>query len=215
MEFVEPNSKRWLLLEDLPNERWVDIENYECFYMISDYGRIKSLERKIDSSHVYKTRILKQAYDKDGYLNCTLSKNGISKTIRVHQMVGKYFVSNPDNLPIFDHIKEVDVGYCNNHYSNLQPITYSQNTKKAYKAGRKPICANMTGIIGKNNPCSIPVQQYDKDLQLIKNWDSIADIERALGYLHGNIISCCKGRYKTAYGYIWKYKKEITNGMDI
>ena len=42
--WVEPNSERWLSLEDLPNEEWKDIENY--FYcQVSNLGRVKSKER--------------------------------------------------------------------------------------------------------------------------------------------------------------------------
>lgn len=42
MTYVEPNSTRWLSLEDLPNERWKDIEGYEGLYQISAdmYGDI-------------------------------------------------------------------------------------------------------------------------------------------------------------------------------
>lgn len=52
------------------------------------------------------------------------------------------------------------------------------------------------------------VNQYDKDENFIKRWDSLADIKRELGYSHGNIIRCCKGKSKQSYGYIWKYAEE-------
>lgn len=215
MTYVEPNSPRWLSLEDLPNERWKDIEGYEGLYQISDYGRVKSLERRIDNTHMYRTRILKQSKDKDGYLTLHLSKNSKSKQIRVHVLVGDYFVSNPKNKPIYNHLLEVTPIYCNNHYTNLVPSTYSENIKYAYKRGRKKPCPNGTGKRGKDNACSVPVVQYDINGNVIKLWDSMQDITRALGFLHSNIVSCCKGRYKTAYGYKWRYYEEVKNDLEI
>jgi hypothetical protein len=31
--------------------------------------------------------------------------------------------------------------------------------------------------------------------------------DMGLGFAHSNISNCCKGKQKTAYGYIWKYKE--------
>ena len=43
ISYVKPNSEQWLDLRDLPNEEWKDIKNFEGFYQISNYGRVKSL----------------------------------------------------------------------------------------------------------------------------------------------------------------------------
>lgn len=50
----------------------------------------------------------------------------------------------------------------------------------------------------------IPVLQFDKDGNFIREWDGIIDVERELKIYH--ISSVCKGRAKTAGGFIWKYK---------
>lgn len=200
-------NERYFYLDDLPNERWKDIIGYEGLYQISDWGRVKSLYRKIDKSHVYNTKILKPCKDKDGYLFVYLCKNGKKKYVRIHQLVGEYFVPNPDNKPIFDHIKPVEKNYCNNHYTNLQPITYSENIKRAYDLGRKTIINNPKR--GADNPRAKRIVQFDLNMNKIKEWDYVNQITEQLGYLHGNIISCCKGRYKQAYGYVWKYYEEV------
>lgn len=36
------NSDRWMLLEDLPNEKWKVIEGYDNRYSVSNYGRVKT-----------------------------------------------------------------------------------------------------------------------------------------------------------------------------
>lgn len=54
-----------------------------------------------------------------------------------------------------------------------------------------------------------PILQYTKDNKFVKEWPNLASIRDELGFAHTNICSCCKGnpRYKTAYGFIWKYKE--------
>lgn len=51
------------------------------------------------------------------------------------------------------------------------------------------------------------VDAYDpKTGELIAHYNSIADANRALGKEGtGNISAVCRGRGKTAYGYVWKY----------
>jgi len=51
------------------------------------------------------------------------------------------------------------------------------------------------------------VIQYDKNMNLIKEWNSIQDIIKELNLKTGtNISNCLNGRAKTAIGYIWQYK---------
>lgn len=52
----------------------------------------------------------------------------------------------------------------------------------------------------------IKVDQYDLNTdELIKTWDSAADVERELGIWHSNITSVCRGKKNSAGGYKWKY----------
>jgi len=52
----------------------------------------------------------------------------------------------------------------------------------------------------------ISVLQYDLEGHFIQEWLSMRSIERELKIGHKEISSCCKGVYKKAGGYIWKYK---------
>lgn len=58
---------------------------------------------------------------------------------------------------------------------------------------------------------SKPVLQYTLYGEFIKEWPSAREAARALGYSQANISNCCNGRYKQAYGYIWRNK---VNGED-
>lgn len=50
----------------------------------------------------------------------------------------------------------------------------------------------------------IPVLQYSMDGEFIKEWPGQIDALRELGINH--ISSVCKGKHKSAGGFIWKYK---------
>ncbi len=61
-------------------------------------------------------------------------------------------------------------------------------------------------ISNTNNPLrSKPVRQFTIEDKFIKEFPSIKQVKRELGFADGNIIACCKGKYKTAYGFIWRY----------
>ena len=60
--------------------------------------------------------------------------------------------------------------------------------------------------IRENSP-SKAVIQLSKDGELIAEYPSTREAERQTGCCHGNICNCCKGKYKSCGGYIWKYKK--------
>jgi hypothetical protein len=53
-----------------------------------------------------------------------------------------------------------------------------------------------------------PVLQYTKDGKFVKEWPNFTSIRDELGFAHTNICACCQNRpkYKSAYGFIWKYK---------
>jgi hypothetical protein len=51
------------------------------------------------------------------------------------------------------------------------------------------------------------VLQYDKDMNFIREWDSISMVTKELGIGGNSITTCCKGKYNSAGGYIWKYKE--------
>ena len=52
----------------------------------------------------------------------------------------------------------------------------------------------------------LPVLQYDLNGTFIKEWDGIIDATKEVGKHSTNIMRCCQGKFKQAYGFIWKYK---------
>ena len=77
---------------------------------------------------------LKQHKTKGGYLRVHLRcKDRKRKIVPVHRLVAMSLIENPFNLETVDHI---DNNKNNNHPSNLQWITRSDNVKKAQSMGR-------------------------------------------------------------------------------
>lgn len=77
----------------------------------------------------------------------------------------------------------------------------------------------MYGVRGKNNPCSVKINQYDLEGHFIKTWDSLADVIREFGN-QGNIIKVCKSdrletRKVTAFKYVWRYYNDEPTCEDI
>lgn len=59
---------------------------------------------------------------------------------------------------------------------------------------------------GKDHKLSRPVVQIDKNTsEVIKVWDSMGDVRRALGIKHCTISDCCRGKQKTSGGFKWRY----------
>ena len=84
----------------------------------------------------------------------------------------------------------------------------------------KPINEQHKTKIGKSN--SKQVIQYSILGEHINTFPSAADAERHINQkptahwkeLKNNINDCCRGKQKTAYGYIWKYEGDLLNLED-
>ena len=118
-----------MFLRDLPNEIWVDIKDYEGYYMVSNLGRIKSLPRlriyKTGTEYLIEERILK--ISKRGYsLNTRFQVEGLYKTKSLTKLVASHFIKNYQNEPLWfkDHDR---LNIC---AENLIPLT--KNNYKPY-----------------------------------------------------------------------------------
>lgn len=52
------------------------------------------------------------------------------------------------------------------------------------------------------------IDQFTIDGTLIRHWDGLYEIRDVLGYDSSSICKNCKGKIKTAYGYVWKYSND-------
>ena len=179
---------------NLEKEVWRDIPEYEG-YQVSNLGRVKSLERfkkgKNGSSVTVKEKILKPQLV-HGYYQIGLHKNSIQKFYLVHRFVWEAFNGQiPEGYEV-NHINEVKT---DNRLSNLNLMTHKENMNYGSRTERSA------------KKLSKVVLQFTLDNILVKEYPSTKQVERELGFAQGNISNCCKGKLKTAYNYIWKYKE--------
>ena len=90
-------------------------------------------------------------------------------------------------------------GSVNKEKTTIEWSTYEENNNYATRNER--ISKAMT-----NGKLSKKVLQYTLDGEFIREWDSMIEIQRQLGYRISNISYCCQGKYKQSHGYIWRYK---------
>lgn len=119
------------------NEEWKPIENYEGFYEISNMGRVRSLDRTVYFKNSDKPRkcigkIMTPVYWK-GYQKLRLHKNNNYESVKIHRLVAKHFVSNPENKNVVNHIDGIK---SNNKSSNLEWCTPKENTIHALENGK-------------------------------------------------------------------------------
>lgn len=78
------------------------------------------------------------------------------------------------------------------------------NSRPHIKSNVEPCCWKHNHELA-NEEQSIPVAQYDKNSgELVAVWKSAREAARQLGYNQSNISDCCNGRYKSAYGFVWR-----------
>ena len=131
--------------------------------------------------------IIMKVCNKDGDNIVNLWNNKKKKKIKVHRLVAEAFIPNLDNKPYINHKNAIRN---DNTIQNLEWCTQKENILNEYK-----IVSRQTKRI----------QQYDLKNDLIRNWSSIKDASQKLKISNGHICSCCKGKRKSAGGFIWKY----------
>lgn len=191
-------------------EIWKDIEGFEGYYKISNFGNVKSYDRaviKTNNSVIgYLGKLLSPYNDGRGYLKVDLHKNGKRISVRVHRLVAKAFIPNPNNLPTVNH---KDENKLNNNASNLEWMSIADNNNYGSRH-------NKTSLSHRKRARTI--YQFTKGGFLINSYPSPAEASDWTGIKRGNILGCACGCTsngihirKTAGGFIWSYNKDLFN----
>ena len=133
-------------------ELWKPIPGFEGLYDISDHGCVRNARNM---------NILKLQNSGNGYYKVQLCRNGVVFREWVHRLVAKVFVQNPYNFCVVDH---VDGNKKNNHASNLEWVTYKENSKRAYQNGLLP---KAPAYCGEGHPNHILTERQVCDIRVL------------------------------------------------
>lgn len=185
-------------------EVWKDVIGYEGSYQVSNYGKVRSLTRKVScmgGQRTIKGKLLKPTVSSNLYLTVDLRQHQKHKTQFIHRLVAQAFIPNPKKYNVINH---KDNNPQNNIVTNLEWCTQSYNVKYSYTNGNaKPT----SGCFKKGYiPYNLKkVSQYDKEGNLINTYDSVKLAAKSIKRTPTSIFHCLAGRTKYTAGCIWRY----------
>jgi len=182
----------------MQEEIWKDITWYEWLYQVSNFGKILSKKRKNT-----KWWILRPWSNPRGYEIASISKNGVARYYTVHRLVALAFIPNPEWK---DQINHKDGNKKNNRVDNLEWCTLSENLKHRYRVLGCKVSKTWTWRFWALHPNSKPVEKYSLEWEFIREFAWISEARRETWVF--SIQEACSWRYKQAWWFIWKYKKQ-------
>lgn len=117
-------------------EIWKPIKGFENEYLVSNLGRVKSLERYDRFNRHVKEKILVPRPNTNGYLRVQLRR----KDYYIHRLVANAFIDNPNNYNEINHIsgiktdnKKSNLEWCNRQYNNQYNFKIGSRTREEMK----------------------------------------------------------------------------------
>jgi hypothetical protein len=172
-------------------ETWKAIPDYEGLYEVSDMGRVRSVDRVVESSkrgaQKLKGQIITSFLTPEGYFKVNLCKDGISKNFKVHKLVKNSFHGpTPKGLDVL-HGKD---GKKCNKLSNLEFGTKQQNN------GPDKV-RDGTDNRGENHPHA---KLTETDVRSIKKLLNTGWIQKDIAKIFG-VTDTCISRIKCGKGW--------------
>lgn len=158
-------------------EIWKTAKNHPN-YEISSHGRLK---KKATG------KILVLTDDSRGYPSATFIDDDGPHTKTIHRVVAETFLPNPEGKRTVNH---KDGNKRNNHISNLEWNTMSENISHAYRNGLK----------ARPDNAGSPKRRV-RIVETGEVFDSVGSCARAIGGDQAHIFNCLSGRYHTHKGY--------------
>ena len=116
-------------------EIWKDVIGFEGKYIVSNLGNVKSVTRQvktINSTRLYKGRLLKPSLITTGYLVVNLADSGKVFQRKIHRLVAEAFLGRLDLQ-----VNHKDLNKINNNIDNLEYVSNYENSLHAFKNGIK------------------------------------------------------------------------------
>jgi len=125
-----------------------------------------------------------------GYMRVQLCNGSLKPRFFVHRIVAELFIPNPLNLPQVNH-KDGDKK--NNHVSNLEWVSASDNRKHSFRElGENPtrVCGTDNGV------CKVTIEQIQQAKNAVESGRLIKDVAAGLGLNRKYLGALLSGRRK-------------------
>ena len=117
-------------------EIFKDVIGYENLYQVSNYGKViakaRTIINKNNKLQFFNAKDRAISDNGNGYKKVELYKNNKGKTFYIHRLVFEAFAIK---IPKDTDINHIDGNKANNHISNLELATRSENILHAFKLG--------------------------------------------------------------------------------
>lgn len=159
-----------------------EFEEWACIigfynYIISTFGRVYNTKYE---------RFLKACLNNSGYRTVNLYQDGVKTSISIHRLVAETFLSNYLNK---DWVNHIDGNKENNHVSNLEWATPSENRIHAYRTGLQ----------------SPPSMRAVRVVETNEVFESISSCARAFNLHEKSIHRYLSGMFEHRLGLHFKY----------
>lgn len=191
-------------MEEYKDEIWKPISFLNGNYEISNYYRIRSVDRiEVCSKNGHKRKrkgsFKKIKCDRYGYLYFMGSINGIKRNYTIHRCYYDAFIGQiPDGYDVHhkSHIKT------DNRAENLILLPKCEHSRMHLEEHKEEF------IKATIEKCSKPVCQYTLDGEFLNEYPSVIEAERQTKVSDSQISKCCRmtHKYKSAGGYLWCFK---------
>ena len=175
-------------------EEWRPVVGYEDRYLVSNYGRVKSLDILVrcrgNGYRMNKGKEIPSRKNCRGYVTVNLCVDNVMHTKLIHRLVAEAFIPNDKNKPQVNHI-DGDVN--NNNVSNLEWVSDNENKMHSaiYVGGtQRPMKAILATNINTGET---------------KRFDGLRVAERSLSLEHKSALNVLKGRQHQTKGYTLCY----------
>lgn len=202
---------------NLPEEQWKLIENFEN-YAISNYGRLKSMERWTRASNgkewkqpekimqlIFVKQFNKYLQSSSYQVHCGLSSEGEKYRKSIARLVYYHFIEKFDLSDRSIVISFKDENRFHMHSGNLEKISASEKRLKIFQLNRSR---------NRNVIYQQAVSQYTVEGKWVADFESMYDAAKAIGVGPESIMDVIHKEFLTAGGFRWFLQSEPPKDED-